>query len=265
VGCLPPRLAESHGLRDIRGYDGFDPGRLVRLLDIAKDDRVRVRKHHYAPLQMYVPKLNLSPSGSHLLSPVLDMLNVRYLIVRRFPFSGAQVLFEQDGYWVLENRDALPRAYVPERVESKASDDEILQALAEPDFDPARVAYLNEPLQLPDPVRGEALIDSEIPTRIVVTAQMETPGLVVLADLWFEGWKAELNGEPVPILRTNYAVRGVAVPAGESRLVFSYEPAGFTTGVRLMTLALLVLASWTLVLIRRARRSRGSQTPHSVS
>jgi hypothetical protein len=37
--------------------------------------------------------------------------------------------------------------------------------------------------------------------------------------------------------------------------VFSYEPAGFTTGVRLMTLALLVLASWTLVLIRRARRS----------
>ena len=110
-------------------------------------------------------------------------------------------------------------------------------------------------LQLPDRVRGEAFLDTEVPTRIAVTAQMETPGLVVLADLWFEGWKAELNGEPVPILRTNYAVRGVAVPAGESRLVFSYEPAGFTTGVRLMTLALLVLASWSLVLIRRARRS----------
>jgi hypothetical protein len=45
------------------------------------------------------------------------------------------------------------------------------------------------------------------------------------------------------------------VPAGESKLVFSYEPAGFTTGVRLMTLALLVLGSWTFVLIRQARRS----------
>ena len=94
-----------------------------------------------------------------------------------------------------------------------------------------------------------------MPTRVALTARMETPGLVVLADLWFEGWKAELNGEPVPILRTNYALRGVAVPAGESKLVFSYEPAGFTTGVRLMTLALLVLGSWTLVLIRLARRS----------
>jgi hypothetical protein len=255
VGCLPPRLAESHGLRDIRGYDGFDPLRLVELLEIARDDEVNTRVNPYAQLQWYVPKVTLSASGSHILSPVLDMLNVRYLILRRFPFTGVPVLFKHDDYWVLENREALPRVYVPERVESKGSDDEILQALAEPDFDPARVAYVNEPLHLPDPMRGEALLDDEVPTRVAVTARMETPGLVVLADLWFEGWKAELNGEPVPILRTNYALRGVAVPAGESKLVFSYEPAGFTTGVRLMAVALLVLASWTLVLIRRARRS----------
>ena len=148
-----------------------------------------------------------------------------------------------------------PGSTSPSGWSRRDSDDEILQALAEPHFDPARVAYVTEPLQLPDPVRGEALLDDEVPTRVAVTARMETPGFVVLADLWFEGWKAELNGEPVPILRTNYALRGVAVPAGESKLVFSYEPAGFTTGVRLMTLALLVLASWTLVLIRRARRS----------
>jgi hypothetical protein len=183
------------------------------------------------------------------------MLNLRYLIIRKLPVSGVPFRFMHDDYWVLENREALPRVYIPERVESKDTDDEILEALAEPDFDPARVAFVNEPLQLPDPMRGEALLDEEVPTRIAVTARMETPGLVVLADLWFEGWKAELNGEPAPILRTNYALRGVAVPAGESKLVFSYEPAGFTTGVRLMTLALLVLASWTLVLVRRARRT----------
>jgi len=255
VGCLPPRLAESHGLRDIRGYDGLDPWRLVQLLEIAKDDQVWTKTSQYARLQWYVPKVNLSLSGSHILPPVLDMLNVRYLIIRRLPVSGVPFLFMHDDYWVLENREALPRVYVPERVESKGSDDEILQALAEPDFDPARVAYLNEPLNLPDPMRGEASLGTDVPTRVAVMARMETPGLVVLADLWFEGWKAELNGEPVPILRTNYALRGVAVPAGESKLVFSYEPAGFTTGVRLMTLALLVLVSWTLVLIRRARRS----------
>jgi hypothetical protein len=255
VGCLPPRLAESHGLRDIRGYDGLDPLRLVELMEIARDEEVKTRASSYARLQWFVPKITLSASGSHILSPVLDMLNVRYLILRRFPFTRVPFLFKHDDYWVLENREALPRVYVPERVESRDSDDEILQALAEPDFDPARVAYVNEPLQLPDPMRGEALLDDEVPSRVAVTARMETPGLVVLADLWFEGWKAELNGEPVPILRTNYALRGVAVPAGESALVFSYEPAGFATGVRLMTLALLVLGSWTLVSIRRARRS----------
>ena len=97
--------------------------------------------------------------------------------------------------------------------------------------------------------------DDEVPTRVAVTARMETPGLVVLADLWFEGWKVKLNGEPAPILRTNYALRGVAVPAGESTLVFSYEPAGFATGVRLMALALVVLVTWTLALICLARRA----------
>jgi len=93
------------------------------------------------------------------------MLNVRYLILRRFPISGVPVAFEHDDYWVLENREAMPRVYVPQRVESKASDDEILQALAEPDFNPARVAYLNEPLQLPDPMRGEAFLGTDVPTR----------------------------------------------------------------------------------------------------
>ena len=79
-----------------------------------------VKQTHYARLQWYVPKVTLNPSGSHILPPVLDMLNVRYLIVRRFPITGAPVLFDaHDDYWVLENRDALPRVYVPERVESK--------------------------------------------------------------------------------------------------------------------------------------------------
>lgn len=248
VGCLPARLAETHGLRDIRGYDGFDPQRLVEVLEIARDPRMPVQP--YARLQWFVPKVSIGPNRSLVLSPVLDMLNVRYLIFLRSDLPAAKALFDQDDYGVMENRRSLPRVYVPERVESKGSDAAVLQALSAPDFDPARVAYLNEPLDLPGPIRGEALLDAEVPTRVVLTARMETPGIVVLADLWFDGWKAERNGEPVPVLRINHAVRGVAVPVGESRLVFSYEPAGFTTGVRLMRVALGVLAAWTLILIR---------------
>jgi len=254
VECLPPRLSETHGLRDIRGYDGFDPRRLVEVLEIARDDPKRVAK--YAQLQWYAPDIIQRSDGRLIVSPILDMLNVRYLIFRSPRPPVVKALFEHDDYWAVENHRALPRVHVPESVEFKSSDDEVLEALAAPGFDPVRVAYVDRPLDLPEPMRGEASIDAEVPTRVTLTARMKTAGLVVLADLWFDGWTAELNGEPVPIVRTNHALRGVVVPAGTSTLVFSYAPAGFTAGIRLMAVALVVLAGWGLIGVRRARRDR---------
>jgi hypothetical protein len=254
VACLPARLAETHGLWDIRGYDGFDPLRLVEVLEIARDDQRQVTD--YAPLQWYVPEIIQKSDGRMTISPVLDMLNVRYLVFRTPRPPVVKALFEHDDYWAVENSRALPRVHVPERVEFKASDDEVLEALAAPGFDPVSVAYVRSPLDLPNPMSGEATIDAEVPTRVTVTARMKTSGLVVLADLWFDGWTVELNGEPVPIVRTNHALRGVVVPAGTSTLVFSYAPAGFTAGIRLMAVALVVLAGWGLIGVRRARRDR---------
>src|SRR5208283_4068689 len=106
------------------------------------------------------------------------------------------------------------------------------------------VAYIESPPSLPDSCRGKAEIASEIPTRVTVSVQMETPGLVVLADLWNKGWKAYLNGQPVPILRANHAVRGVVVPVGASTLEFRYEPASFVLGLYLSGLAAVVLLCW---------------------
>jgi hypothetical protein len=254
VGCLPPRLSETHGLRDIRGYDGFDPLRLVEVLAIARDDPKQVA--NYAQLQWYAPSIVQRSDGRLVVSPVLDMLNVRYLVFRTPRSPVVKALFEHDDYWAAENPNVLPRVHVPERVEFKASDDEVLEALAAPGFDPVRVAYVRQPIDLPNPMRGEATIDAEVPTRVTVTARMKTAGLVVLADLWFDGWTAELNGELVPIVKTNHALRGVVVPAGTSTLVFSYAPAGFTAGIRLMAVALVVLAGWGLIGVRRARRDR---------
>jgi uncharacterized membrane protein YfhO len=87
----------------------------------------------------------------------------------------------------------------------------------------------------------------EIPTKITVSLDMETPGLLVLSDLWDVGWHAYLDGRKVPILRTNYAVRGVEVPAGRATLQFRYEPASFTWGLRLAVSALLVTLGWLAV------------------
>jgi hypothetical protein len=250
--CLPAALAEICGLRDIRGYDAVDPGRLMDLMAIVRDPRAVVV--NYALTQWLAPDAKLRPEGGIHLSPVLDMLGVRYVVFRDSPPPTGRPAFQGPDYWVMVNSNALPRAFIPQRVEVVTEGKARLQKLASPRFDPRAVAYVESPVTLPALCRGAAKIVDELPMRIVLAVGMETPGLVVLADLWDNGWQAYWNGQRLPILLTNHAIRGVVVPAGAGTLEFRYAPASFAWGLRLAGLALMSLLAW-LGVIRWKRRT----------
>ena len=242
-GCLPATLSSMCGLRDIRGYDAVDPARLVDL--VMSTAEPISRKPAYAVTMQLAPKATITPAGDIQLPPVLDMLNVRYVIFRGSPFPKTHPFLQGFDYWVLENPRALPRAFVPESVEMITNDAIRLQKIESPDFKPRAVAYVESAVVLPASCRGTAEITDEIPTRINVSVHMETAGLVVLADLWDKGWHAYLDGKPVPILRADHAIRGVVVSAGVQSLQFRYEPASFAWGLRLAAMAALILLGWT--------------------
>jgi hypothetical protein len=223
VQCLPAVLAQTNGLRDVRGYDAVDPARLMDVMRLAVAPNTS--SPPYAITQWFLPQIAVSPSGVVRLPPVLDMLGVRYLVFRGSPPPRIVPDFSSPDYWVLTNPNALPRAFVPERLETIVDDAERL-----------------------------AEIVDEIPSRITVSLDMQTPGLVVLANLWDKGWSAYLDEKPLPILRTNHAVRGVVVPAGRGTLEFRYEPASFTWGLRFCGLAVIALAVWTGVSFRNSRK-----------
>jgi hypothetical protein len=252
--CLPAALSVMCGLRDVRGYDGVDPDRIVELLILAADPASSGRRI-YAMTQFLVPRIAPRQDGSLRLSPILDLLAVRYVIFRELPFAGARTVFQDSDYWVVENRSALPRVFVPKRAELAADKAARLTRMADPQFDPREVAYVESAVQLPESCRGSAEIVQETPTRITVSTHMETPGLVVLADRWDKGWMAEYNGAPAPILPTDHAVRGVVVPAGQGTLEFRYAPASFTWGLRLCGLAMGIILFWLGLLVRNSGRS----------
>jgi hypothetical protein len=240
--CLPPALPFMCGLRDIRGYDAVDPTRLIELLDIARDQRSPT--YSYSSTIGQAPKAELDAGGEARLSPVLDMLGVQYLIFRGVPLPNTRPAFQGPDYWVLANPRAMERVFVPQRVEVVPDKAARLAMLASTQFDPREVAYVESPVTLPAACRGKAKIAQENPNRITISVQMETAGLVVLADLWDQGWRAWLDGKPVPILRTNHAIRGVVVPAGASRLEFRYEPHSLVRGLRLSGLGAVGLLAW---------------------
>jgi hypothetical protein len=240
-GCLPASVAVMQGLSDIRGYDSIDPARMVDLLETTA---VPGNAPAYAATQFLVPRGRLSPPGGIWLVPVLDMLDVRYVVFQGVPPPSIQPAFQSNDYWVLVNSNALPRAFVPKSVTTVTNNDDELGYLTSPQFNPAEMAYVESPVDLPPACRGTAEITDELPMRVTVSVNMETPGLVVLGDRWDKGWRAYWNGKPAPILRTNYAIRGVVVPAGTGTLEFVYRPASLILGMWLAGLAAMVLLGW---------------------
>ncbi|HND34083.1 MAG TPA: hypothetical protein PLA94_28980, partial [Myxococcota bacterium] len=50
------------------------------------------------------------------------------------------------------------------------------------------------------------------------------PGELLLADSWYPNWKATLDGAPVEILRADLIFRGIPIPAGSHRVIYSFDP-----------------------------------------
>jgi hypothetical protein len=248
---LPANLATSRNLSDIRGYDGVDPAQFIALLfTTAHPDSYRLS---HAQIQAFVPAVQVTPSGTVQLSPIMDMLNVRYVVFRGAPPPNVKPAFSGFDYWAVKNDKALPRVYVPEHIETVADDGSRLKLLSAVGFDARQVAYVGSPIDLPATCHGSAWIEEETPLRIAVSFDMATSGLLVLADRYDVGWKAYLNGKQVPVLRTNHAIRGVVVPAGKGTVHFRYEPRSLAIGAKLAGVAVIIWVIWSGVVWRRTR------------
>ena len=247
--CLPANLAATHRLCDVRGYDGVDPADWVELLKPAADPGSKVLP--YASTQWMDPMGWPLPQGGVKVSPILTMLNVRYVIYRGVPAAGYHPAFQGVDYFAWENPEALPRAFVPRHVEMIADPKERLTRLSATDFDPRRVGFVEQPLDLPAACDGSVSITEDTPRRVAIAAEMRTPGLIVLADRWDRAWNAYLDGKPVAALRTNHAVRGVVVPAGRQTVEFRFEPPSLTRGAVISALALLGWLAWVGIVARR--------------
>ena len=86
---------------------------------------------------------------------------------------------------------------------------------------------------------GRAEIVQDRPESLEIEVGSTGPGFLFLADQYYPGWRARVNGEPAEILRANYAFRLVEVPAGRSVVTFTYRPTSVFAGI------LISVTAWT--------------------
>jgi len=95
-------------------------------------------------------------------------------------------------------------------------------------------------------VTCEIVVDE--PHCVEVVADVKRPGLLVLSDLYYPGWIAEVTSQPnggptrAPILRTNRIMRGVYLKPGKHRIVFAYRPKTVYAGAIVSAIGWIVLA-----------------------
>jgi hypothetical protein len=97
------------------------------------------------------------------------------------------------------------------------------------------------------------------PQLVELKASLSKPGLVILADTYYPGWRLTIDEETAPIYRANRLMRAACVSAGEHRILFTYEPISFRLGAVISTVGLLAffILGWRLI--------RNAPAPHAAS
>ena len=122
---------------------------------------------------------------------------------------------------IYERTGALGRAWLVHGIQPAADDDAALALLGDPAFDPRAAVVLSDGSDPRPPARAAANESVQIvayePERVAITADVASPAVLVLADAFYPGWQATVDGVPAPILRANLMFRGLALGAGPAR------------------------------------------------
>ncbi len=161
--------------------------------------------------------------------------------------SDFRLTYRTNEVAVFENLDVMPRAFLVHTARVQ-NDRQTLAEMQRPDFDPARVVLLangGTPLDAGGAQRADesVRIVSYQPERVVIAVTARADAYLVLADTWYPGWTARLNGAEVPLVRANLIFRAVRVPPGEHEIVFEYRPVSLWVGASVSVLALLALGA----------------------
>lgn len=186
---------------------------------------------------------------------------VNYTVNRDGPGAGQTQVFESaSGLRVHKNVDAWPRAWAVREVRSLRQESEIAQVLNDESFDLRRRAFVLGPAPELESCAGEDQVQvlSREPNRVVMEARMGCRGLVVLADNYFPGWRATVDGRRAKVYEAYTVIRGIVVERGVHRIEMVYRPLSATLGGLLSALGLLGAAA----LAWRSRRG-GQRTSAS--
>lgn len=152
---------------------------------------------------------------------------------------------------LLEYKAALPRASLYTQWQVMPSDEATLQTLPSAQWDPSQVVLLAPGSEVPPATGGpggSVEFTSYAPKASTLQVHAESPSVLLVNDKHDPDWKVEIDGKPASLLRCNYLMRGVHLPAGDHEVRFTYSISNTALKISLAVIALaLCLLGWLLL------------------
>lgn len=210
----------------------------------------RARLPLSAPMEVAELRLTAAPGDVTLTVQAATLYDARSkMFSALLPSDRGRFRLEHSGdVKVYRNLDVTPRAYLAGALAAVTDQEAALDLLR---TQAGRVTVVEGALDGAQPAGpgDRAEIVAYAPERVEIVTHSAAPALLVLSDSFYPGWRASVTGAPAPIKVVNGLFRGVVVPPGEQRVIFTFAPSGWRAGLWLAgsgALLLLVLlgAAW---------------------
>ncbi len=165
---------------------------------------------------------------------VLNMLNAKYIIVNDQQMP------------VRTNPEALGNAWFVSKVQYVNSPDEEIAALK--GFDPASTAIVDQKkfktlkTEYTKDSTAQITLTAYEPNYLKFTSNNTNDGLGVFSEIYYEkGWTIKIDGKPVKMLRANYVLRALEIPAGKHTIEFSFESISYKKGYTIALICSIIM------------------------
>ena len=185
--------------------------------------------------------------------PVLNMLNTKYFI---FPLQGGQTV-------PLQNPYTYGNAWFVDKLQYVKNANEEILTVGRIDLRHEAVADAKFKEQLGEAVEQDTAsivsITAYEPNQLKYDVNSGKGGVIVFSEIYYPGWTATVDGEPVELGRVNYILRAINVKPGKHEVVLSFFPKSVDTTESIAYTAygilILVILGALYMEYRRRRKS----------
>jgi len=187
---------------------------------------------------------------------VFNMLNTKYFIKK--DRNGQTEAYQK-------NDSALGNCWLVKKIQYVKDANAEMNSLG--NFNPADTAVVQDAFKSSIPF--EPVVDSTATIVLVkndndvitYTFNATSNQFAVFSEVYYKsGWKAYIDGKEAPIVKVNYVLRGLAVPAGKHDIRFEFKPIGYIKGRKITSVAQVLLGILLLSALFMEWRNRKSKT-----